>query len=133
MFSGAAAATTNQPCRQCYATREIKLTIESCHYTTVIELRVQPNAAKNEVVEFSNGVFRVRVAAPPVKGKANKELVAFLSKALDLGRDSLTIVKGHTSHNKVIAVAGLSQEEVVKRLTPKPSSSGGDATRQSKE
>ena len=93
-----------------------------------ISLRVHPNAAKNEVVEFSDGVLRVRIAASPVKGKANKELVAFLSKTLGLGRDSLTIIKGHTSHNKVIAVAGLSQEEVVVKLAPKPSSSG-DATR----
>jgi len=73
------------------------------------------------VVEFSNGVLRVRVAAPPVKGKANRELVAFLSKTLGLGKGSLTIVKGHTSHNKVIAVAGLSQEEVIQRLSPKQS------------
>ena len=93
-----------------------------------MQLRVHPNAAKNEVVEFSDGVLRVRVAAPPVKGKANKELVAFLSKTLGLGKDSLTIIKGHTSHNKVIAVAGLSQEEVVAKLALKPSSSDG-ATR----
>ena len=121
MPSGAAAATTNQPCHQRYATREIKLTIESCHYTTVINLRIHPNAAKNEVVGFSNEVFRVRVAAPPVKGKANRELVAFLSKVLGVGKDSLTLVKGHTSRDKVIAVAGLSQEEVIQRLSPKQS------------
>ncbi len=96
-----------------------------------ILLRVQPNAARNEVVGFADGLLQVRVAAPPVKGKANKELIAFLSKALGVGKSSITIVKGHTSHSKVIVIDGLSQETVIKRLLPKPSSSG-DATMQSR-
>ncbi len=82
-----------------------------------ISLRVSPNAARSEVVGFTDGVLQVRVAAPPVKGQANKELVAFLSKALGVGKGALTIVKGHTSRNKVIAIDGLSQEDVMKRLS----------------
>ena len=93
-----------------------------------ISLRVQPNATRSEVVGFTEGVLQMKVAAPPVKGKANKELIAFLSQVLDVDKGSLAIVKGHTSRNKVIAINGLSQEEVVKRLLPKPSSSAG-ATR----
>ena len=67
---------------------------------------------------MTDGVLQVKVAAPPVKGKANRELVAFLSKALGVGKGSLTIVKGHTSRSKVIAVDGLSQEDVMKHLSP---------------
>ena len=96
-----------------------------------MKLRVHPNAAKNEVVEFSGGVLRIRVAAPPVKGKGNWELLTFLRKTLGLGSDSLTIVKGHPSHNKVIAIAGLSQKEIITKLTSKLSFSD-DATKQSK-
>ncbi|MDH5696292.1 MAG: DUF167 domain-containing protein [Dehalococcoidia bacterium] len=83
-----------------------------------ISLRVYPSAARNEVVDFTDGVFRVKVSAPPVKGKANRELLAFLSQTLGVGKSSLTIIKGHTSRNKVIAVDGLSQEEVTRRLLP---------------
>ena len=86
-----------------------------------ISLRVHPNATRNEVVTSADGVLQVKVAAPPVKGKANKELVAFLSQVLGVGKSSLTIVKGHTSRNKVITVDGLSQEEIIKRLAPKQS------------
>ena len=93
-----------------------------------ISLRVHPSAARSEVVGFSNGVLEVRVAAPPVKGKANKELVAFLSRVLGVGKSTITIVKGHTSRSKVIAIAGLSQEDIAKRLLPKPFSSDDDAT-----
>jgi len=98
---------------------------------TEISLRVHPNAARSEVVDLAGGVLKVRVAAPPVKGKANKELITFLSRALGVGKDKLTIIKGHTSRSKVIAIDGLSREEVMKQLSPKPSSSGG-ATRQSR-
>lgn len=47
-----------------------------------ISLRVYPNAVKNEVMGITNGVLQVRVSAPPVKGKANKELIDFLSRIL---------------------------------------------------
>lgn len=89
-----------------------------------ISLRVYANASKNEVVSFTDGVLRIRVAAPPVRGKANRELLAFLSRALGIRKDALTIVKGQTSQNKAITVDGLSQPEVMRRLF----SSSGDAT-----
>jgi uncharacterized protein (TIGR00251 family) len=82
-----------------------------------ISLHIHPNAARNEVIGFAEGVWRIKVAAPPVKGKANQELVAFLSRILRLSHGSLTIVKGHTSRNKVVAIDNLSHEEVSKRLS----------------
>jgi len=82
-----------------------------------ISLRVHPNAARNEVVDFTGGVLQVKVAAPPVKGKANRELITFLSQVLNVSKSALTIIKGHTSHNKVITIDGLSQEEVIQRLS----------------
>jgi uncharacterized protein (TIGR00251 family) len=83
-----------------------------------LSLRVQPNAARNELVGFSEGVLRVKVAAPPVKGKANKELIAFLTRKLGLSKGDLTILKGHTSRNKLISIAGLTREELNQRLSP---------------
>ena len=83
-----------------------------------ILLRVYPNASRNEVVGFANGVLRVKVSAPPIKGKANKELVAFLSRLLGVGKGSINIIKGHITRNKVVAIDGLSQEEVMKQLAP---------------
>lgn len=79
---------------------------------------MHPNAARNELAGFSEGVLRVRVAAPPVKGKANKELIAFLAQKLGLNKGDLTILKGHTSRNKVISIVGLTREELNQRLSP---------------
>jgi uncharacterized protein len=81
-------------------------------------LRVHPNAARNELVGFSEGVLRLKVAAPPVGGKANKELIAFLAQKLGLSKGDLTILKGHSSRNKLISIAGLSREELTRRLSP---------------
>jgi uncharacterized protein (TIGR00251 family) len=82
-----------------------------------IPVRVQPNAARNEVVGFADGVLQVRVAAPPVKGKANRELVDFLGQILRVSKSRVVILRGHTASNKVVAVSGLSQEEVGRRLS----------------
>ncbi len=84
----------------------------------LISVRVYPNAARSEVAGFANGVLRVRVAAPPAKGKANNELLALLSGVLGTGKSRINIIRGHTTRNKVIAIDGLSQEEIMNRLSP---------------
>ncbi len=81
-----------------------------------ISVRVHPNATRSEVADFTDGVLRVKVSAPPVKGEANKELIALLSQVLGVHKNSVSIIKGHTSRSKIIAIDGLSQEEVTKRL-----------------
>ena len=81
-----------------------------------ISVQVSPNAAKNEVVDFIDGVLRVKVVAPPVKGKANEKLIALLSQVLGVDKSRVSISRGHTSRRKVIAIDGVSQEEIKKRL-----------------
>lgn len=82
-----------------------------------LQLRVSPNAARNELAGCVEGVWRVKVAAPPVRGKANQELIAFLARKLGLSKGDLTILKGHTSRSKVVAVRGLTREELSRRLS----------------
>ena len=84
---------------------------------TKIPVRIHPNAARNEVMGITDGILQVRISAPPVKGKANKELIDFLSQLLGVSKSRLSIIKGHTSRNKVIAVDGLSREELLKQLS----------------
>ena len=82
-----------------------------------IALLVSPNAARNEVLNFTGGVLRVKVAAPPTRGKANREVIAFLCQLLGVGKSSIDIIRGDTSRHKLIAIDGLSLEEVKKRLS----------------
>jgi len=71
------------------------------------------------VLGFTEGVLRVRISAPPVKGKANRELLTFLSQLLGISQGALTITRGYTSRNKTVVASGLSQEELLKRLLHK--------------
>jgi len=91
-----------------------------------ISLRVYPNAGRDEMLGFTDGVLRVKVAAPPSKGKANERLIAFFSRLLGVSKRNISIIKGHTSRNKLIVIDGLSREDIMKRLS---SSGGGAATR----
>ena len=83
---------------------------------TRIVVRVQPNASQNEVLGFKNGVLYLRIAAPPVKGKANQELIKFLGSILGVSRSNLTIAKGVTNNRKVISIDGLTQNQVTEQL-----------------
>ena len=79
-------------------------------------MRVQPGAARDEVVGVMEGVLRVRVAAPPVKGRANAALVALMARAVGVSQGSIAILRGATGRTKVVAVEGLREEEVLERL-----------------
>jgi uncharacterized protein (TIGR00251 family) len=83
---------------------------------TTVTLHVQPNAKRNEVLGFADDTLRLKIAAPPVKGKANKELIDFLSNLLGIGKGAITIEKGLTSRTKVVAIAGLDRDRIIERL-----------------
>ncbi len=81
-----------------------------------IVVQVQPNASQNKLARFKGGVWHLRIAAPPIKGKANQELLKFLSDILGIGKDNLTITKGITGKRKVIVIKGLAQNQVMGQL-----------------
>jgi uncharacterized protein len=81
-----------------------------------LQVRVTPNASRNEITGFRDGVLHLKVAAPPMGGKANQELTDFLSRALGVKKSAVAIVKGQTSRNKAITIAGMSREDILKRI-----------------
>ena len=83
-----------------------------------LPVHVHPGAARNEITGCIDGVLHIKIAAAPVKGKANRELVGVLSRQLGVSKGSIDIIKGFTSRNKIIAVDGLSRNYVLKLLLP---------------
>ena len=71
----------------------------------MLDLHVQPGAKKSEVVGLHGDALKLRIASPPIDGRANAALVAFLSDALDVPKQSLAVVKGETSRRKTVRVA----------------------------
>ncbi len=70
-----------------------------------IELRVQPRARRT-MLQLSNTILKVAVAAPPVDGKANAAILALLAETWGVPKSALSIVKGRTSRTKRVAMAG---------------------------
>jgi hypothetical protein len=79
-------------------------------------VKVHPRAKKNAITGEVGDALKVALTAPPVDGKANEGCIEFFAKLLNVPRSSVTIASGQSSRNKVIRVAGLSAEEVHRRL-----------------
>ena len=82
-----------------------------------IRVRVKPRAARSRVLSVQSGVLEVAVAAPPVDGAANQELVRLLSSVLDVGRRNVEIVGGARGRSKLVLIRGLSGVELTSRLS----------------
>jgi uncharacterized protein (TIGR00251 family) len=72
---------------------------------TRIEVRVQPRASRDELVE-RDGRLIARVTAPPVDGRANAAVVKLVAKAHGVAPSRVRIVRGETARDKVLEIDG---------------------------
>ncbi|HXM24306.1 MAG TPA: DUF167 domain-containing protein [Terriglobales bacterium] len=79
-------------------------------------VKVQPRAKKNGITGALGGALKLALTAPPVDGRANEACIEFFANLLKVPRSSITIASGETSRRKVIRVAGLSADDIRKRL-----------------
>jgi len=70
----------------------------------ILSLHVQPGAKRTAVEGTHGDALKVRLAAPPVDGKANAELLRFLADAFGVPLRSVALVRGETSRQKVVRV-----------------------------
>lgn len=80
----------------------------------VFKVKAAPNAVKSSLEGEYNGMLKVKVAAAPKKGKANKELVEYLSGRLKVSKSRIEIIKGSTSREKIVSVKGLKKQDILK-------------------
>lgn len=81
-----------------------------------LSVRAKPRASRSRIVRVDGLNIDVALAAPPVDGAANSELMAVLASALEVSKSSVRLVLGETSKNKVVEVTGLTRDDVVARL-----------------
>lgn len=84
--------------------------------STKILVQVHPGAKRNEILRFENGVWHLKIAAPPIEGKANKELIDFLSEVLDVSKSRISVERGATSHKKLLVVEGMTEAVILKHF-----------------
>ena len=83
-----------------------------------LAIRVTPRASRDEIAEIlSDGTVRVRLTAPPVEGKANRALIKFLAKVLDVAPSAIEIVAGATGRDKLVSIIDMDVETAQRKLT----------------
>ncbi|MBK8890135.1 MAG: YggU family protein [Dechloromonas sp.] len=83
-----------------------------------LTLHVQPGARKTEFAGMHGDALKIRLAAPPVDGKANMALLKFVADALKLPAAAIILKSGHTSRRKVLEVRGATREAVACLVQP---------------
>lgn len=72
-----------------------------------LDLKVVPNAPRNEITGWLGGALKIKVRAPALDGRANEELCVFLAGALGLPRRNVTLLRGEKSRQKTVHLTGL--------------------------
>jgi uncharacterized protein (TIGR00251 family) len=80
------------------------------------EVHAKPRAKKSRLVGERGDALEIALAAPPVDGAANEELVRFVARLLGVPRRQVALVRGETSREKLVAVTGLSLAELTALL-----------------
>jgi hypothetical protein len=83
---------------------------------TLLSVKVQPRASRDEIGEALGDALKVRIAAPPFDSAANEALVKFLASMLDCPRGRVELVRGHTSRRKVLLIHGMNPGDVAAKL-----------------
>ena len=81
-----------------------------------IKLKITPRAKQNKVTGWQGDILKVQISAPPVGGKANEELIKFLSKEWKVAKSEIVILKGEKSREKILQISDsikIKQEKLI--------------------
>lgn len=79
--------------------------------TLLLKLLVQPRASKNELAGLHGDALKLRLTTPPVEGRANQAVIAFLAKRLHLPKSALTLKSGQQSREKQVVISGCAEDK----------------------
>ena len=83
---------------------------------TLLSIKLQPRASKNEIGAPLGGELKIKVTAPPVDAAANEVLVEFLAEKFNCARSRIELVRGHKSRHKVVKLHGFAAADILKNL-----------------
>lgn len=81
-----------------------------------IRVKVTPASGRSEIVGRYGEAWRIRVTSAPERGRANDAALRLLAETLAIPRRNLSVIAGHTTRDKLVAVDGLSDAEAESRL-----------------
>lgn len=87
--------------------------------TVLLTVHVQPKASRAKVAGlFGDEAVKICITAPPVDGKANEALIAFLAKLFKLPKSAITLDAGQQSRTKQFRLTGITPDEIARTLSP---------------
>jgi uncharacterized protein (TIGR00251 family) len=78
----------------------------------LLKLKVLPRSSRCEIIGPHGDALKIKVAAPPLEGRANDEIIEFLAHTLGIKKSQVVIVAGHASRQKTVAIAGCNRQEL---------------------
>ena len=97
---------------------DAELTLSEKNGEISFPVKAVPRSTRNAIGEVREGVLQIRLCAPPVEGKANAALLAFLAEVLGVRKSQVSLKMGEKSRHKVVTVKGLSAEKIRQALKP---------------
>lgn len=85
---------------------------------TIVDIIVQPRAARAGIVGLHDGALRLRVTAPPVDGEANAAVAKLLGELLDIPKSRIEIVGGRSGRRKRVRIHGMNARTINARIAP---------------
>lgn len=82
-----------------------------------LSIKVVPGASQNSIAGWLGDDLKVRVSAPPEKGKANRAVEILIAKTLKLSVRDVSVVAGHTNPRKTVEICGIDEAELNKLLS----------------
>ncbi|MFA6119239.1 MAG: DUF167 domain-containing protein [Parachlamydiales bacterium] len=82
----------------------------------LIKVKIIPKSKINKIVEFENDILKIKIKAVPEKGKANEELIKFLSEIFSISKKDIKIVSGHHAKIKLIQIDGITIDNVIQTV-----------------
>lgn len=82
----------------------------------MLSIIVKPNSKSTQLSKDAQGNWMLRIKAPPVEGKANKEVITVMAKWLKLPKGAIEIKSGHKHAHKRLKIEGLAEAEIIRLL-----------------
>ena len=86
----------------------------------ILSVRLTPRGGRDALIGVKDGVVHLRVAAPPVDGRANRACAALVAEALGLRPGQVVLIGGETSRSKRFALSGVTPEEIARWIRALP-------------
>lgn len=82
----------------------------------IFSVKLVPNSSLSKIVDFTDDYVRIKISAPPIENRANKELIEFCSDLFDVNKSKISIISGEKSKIKKVLIKEAKKEDVTQKL-----------------